>query len=130
MNFGQLIRYGISGVTGICINILTLYILTDIVGLWYLMSAVLAFCVTLIVTFSLQKYWTFKDRDNAFVTQGARYALVALSSLIAGTVLLYVAVDIFGFWYLGSQAVIMFTLAGCTFLANKYFTFHNAVGNI
>jgi dolichol-phosphate mannosyltransferase len=127
MNIWQLVRYGISGVIGICTNIATLYILTDIVGMWYLLSAILAFCVTLVVTFSLQKYWTFKDREGAIMTQGATYTVIALTSLAVGTFSLYIAVDILGFWYLGSQAVIMCTLSGCNFLANKYFTFHSLV---
>ena len=127
MNIWQLVRYGISGVIGICTNILTLYFFTEVVGIWYLASAVLAFCITLVVTFSLQKYWTFKDHEGELLTQGASYTVIAVTSLVVGTGALYIAVDVLGFWYLGSQAVIMCTLAGCNFLANKYFTFGHLI---
>ena len=130
MNIWLLIRYGISGVIGIVTNIVTLYILTDLLGIWYLASAVLAFCITLVVTFSLQKYWTFKDHEGEIMTQGVTYTIIALTSLVIGTVSLYVAVDVFKFWYLGSQVVIMCALAGWNFLANKYFTFNTLISDV
>lgn len=123
MNIWQLVRYGISGVVGIGVNVSVLYMATELLSVWYLLSAVVAFCVSYAVTFSLQKYWTFKDYSGALVTQGIAYLVIALISLSLDALMLYVAVDVYGFWYLGSQIVIMSMLALFSFLANRSITF-------
>lgn len=123
-DLGLITRYGISGVIGISTNLLVLYLLTDMTGLWYVFSATLAYIVGYVVTFTLQKYWTFKDMSYARIPrQATSYLIIAIGAFVVDLIALYVLVDILGFWYLGSQVVVLGIIAVASFLLNKNITF-------
>ena len=116
-------RYVAVGFFAVVLNIGLLYFFAETVGLWYLAAAVVAFIVTFIVAFLLQKHFTFRDGSGAYKRQGLMYFTIGVLNLAIDTALLYVAVDILGFWYLGSQIVIMGLMAGVSFVANRRITF-------
>ncbi len=116
-------RYITVGVFAVVFDITLLYVLTEIVGMWYLSAAVLAFIATFFVAFTLQKHWTFRDSAGGYVRQGTSYFLIGVMNLGLNAVSLYIAVDILGLWYLGAQLVIMGFLAFVSFLANRHITF-------
>lgn len=118
-------RYVAVGIFAVVLDILLLYLLTDVAHLWYLAAAVIAFIATFLVAFTLQKHWTFRDGSGAYLRQGTSYFVIGVLNLLLDTFFLYVAVDIFGLWYLGSQVVIMGFLAFLSFLANRHVTFRS-----
>lgn len=120
-NIDKILRYGISGSVSAFTHLGALYVLTDIVGIWFVTANVLAFCAGLVVSFSLQKLWTFGDtRTQKVHHQALWYTLVQLVSLGIDTVLLYVLVAYAGWWYLGAQFLLLILLAvGNFFIFNK-----------
>jgi putative flippase GtrA len=117
------VRYALVGLLAVAINLGTLMLLVQQAGLWYLAAAVIAFLVSFCVAFMLQKYWTFKDASNAVVRQGSMYFTIGIVNLCFNTIALYIAVDVLGFWYLGSQVCIMGCMALASFVANRHITF-------
>lgn len=129
-----LLRYGIVGLSGGVIQTSILYLWVDELHLksQYLVGATIGFCAALLVTFTLQKYWTFRDHVRTEVRrQFASYAAIAL--LIAGSNILLLhlsksflerfGLDFFDTWYLLAQALIVAGLALASFLANYFITF-------
>lgn len=112
-----------------------LYVWVSVLGLkdYYLWGLVVGFCITLIVTFNLQKYWTFAGRSQQHRThrQLVLYALTALGSLALNTLLLFLSkqlleglgYDFFHVWYLVMQVLIIFVVAFASFLVNYFVTF-------
>jgi putative flippase GtrA len=132
--YSFLIRYGISGVIGAMVQTFVLYIWVSVLGLkdHYLWGLVVGFCITLLISFSLQKYWTFADKVHSRLPrQFMFYTITALGSLVLNTILLYASkqmlegwgFDFFDKWYLVAQIVIMFIVALCSFLVNYFVTF-------
>jgi putative flippase GtrA len=132
--YSFLIRYGISGVIGALVQTLTLYIWVTVLGLrdHYLWGLVVGFCVTLLISFSLQKYWTFADKVHSRLPrQFMFYTVTALGSLGLNSILLYASkqivegwgFDFFDKWYLLAQIIIIFMVAVCSFLVNYFVTF-------
>jgi putative flippase GtrA len=138
--YALMFRYGISGVTGAVLQTLILYIWVSILGLQahYLWGLVVGFCITIVVSFNLQKYWTFAGRAHHHMPhrQFVFYTLTALGGLGLNTILLYfskviierLGLDFFHVWYLIAQVIIIFIVAICTFLANYFITFKGAKG--
>lgn len=116
-------RYVIVGVFAVVLNIGLLYVFTDILGWWYLASAVTSFVITFLVAFTLQKHFTFRDGGGAYLRQGASYLAIGLMNLVLDAILLFIAVDLLHIWYLGAQIMIMGFLAFVSFLANRHVTF-------
>ena len=120
----KIIRYIISGGTAAVVDIGLLYVFTDIMGVWYLLSAVLAFIVAFIVSFSLQKYWTFRDHSMERVgKQGSVYFMVAVANLIVNTLLVYIFTDWFDLYHIFSQILAAGLIAINSFFIYQRFIF-------
>ncbi len=130
----QLMRYIVSGIVGVLIQIATLYIWVTILGFKdsYLWGVVIGFCIALAVSFVLQKYWTFRDFEHRKArTQIVFYTAVALLNLFLNTVLLHrinilfasFGQDFFHVWYLVAQMVVLLALSVMSFMLNRSITF-------
>ncbi len=103
----KLIRYGVSGAVATGIDLGLLFVFKSIFHIWYLLSVVLAFVIAFGVSFSLQKFWTFQDRDLDVVkSQIGAYSLIAFWNLGLNTLLMYICVDMFGLHYIFSQFIV------------------------
>ncbi|MBI1998844.1 MAG: GtrA family protein [Parcubacteria group bacterium] len=116
----KVVRYLISGGTAAFVSLSSLFILTEIAGVWYLASSILSFIAGFIVSFTLQKFWTFEDTRREVVGRQLILYLVATGSALGvNTALLYVAVDVFGLWYMLAQFLISGIIAvGSFFVYN------------
>lgn len=118
------IKYVFSGGMAAVVDLVVLYVLTDILGVWYLISAIVAFVFALATSFFLQKFWTFRDNSlRRIKKQLIIYFFLGLANFILNPVLLYVVVEKFHVWYLAAAVIVMGTLAICNYLINKFITF-------
>lgn len=126
--YHRIIKYIIAGGTAAAVNIAGIYILTDLFHLWYLASGVLAFLVAFVVSFTLQKFWTFNDHSTENVhIQVSIYLIVSLISLLWNTFLLYIFVDVFHIWYLLAQIFAGAIVALSNYFMYKKFVFKNSL---
>lgn len=121
----RVIRYIISGGTGVLVNLAILFILVNFFHIWYLFAAVAAFAVSFCVSFLMQKFFTFNDGSKSEVfSQLTIYLGVQLFNLGVGAYLLYASVDIFHFHYLVSQIFILGLVS-----IYSFFIFKNLIFN-
>ena len=100
----KILKFLLSGSSATAVDIFLLFYLTEIVGMWYLYSAVFSFGVSFFVSFYMQKYWTFEDkREHVKTKQLVMYFLVAGTNLSLNTAILYYLVDYLGIYYLLAQ---------------------------
>jgi glycosyltransferase involved in cell wall biosynthesis/putative flippase GtrA len=119
------LRYFICGITSAAINILSLYIFTDIAHVWYLYSSVLAFSIALIISFTLQKFVVFKDTEtDKMHHQFSKFFVVAILGVVTNTALMLVCVEMFGIWYIFSQIIAGFFVMIQNFILYKFFIFN------
>ncbi|MCK5320496.1 GtrA family protein [Candidatus Parcubacteria bacterium] len=117
------IKYVISGCTGALVNLSTLFILTEFAHIYYLLSAILAFFVSLAVSFNLQKRWTFQNNDKKVFKQIIIYFIVTSSNLLINMALLYFLVEKLDVWYMLAQVVIYGSLSIFSFILYKFLVF-------
>jgi len=117
-------KYIISGCTAAVTDLVLLYIFTDILHIWYLLSAILAFIIAFFVSFYLQKYWTFRDnsRDKIY-TQMSLYFLVGIINLSINTGGMYILVDKFNIMYILAQIMMGALIAVSSFLIYRFIIF-------
>lgn len=137
MNSGRLllyVRYIVSGTIAALIQLVGLYVWVSVLGLesLYLLGVILLYCIALITTFTLQKYWTFRERSHEFIgRQVVWYTLISLGNLALNAALLHtgkiffdsIGADYFQGWYLVVQAISTVMCAVLGFLLNRHFTF-------
>ncbi|MEK7642537.1 MAG: glycosyltransferase [Patescibacteria group bacterium] len=119
-----LLRYLVAGIIAASTNIGLLYIFTDIFKIWYLYSSLLSFVIAVVLSFILQKFWTFNDRETEKVHhQFGRFLGVAILGIGINTVCMYILVDILSIWYIFAQIITGAIIAIFNFLMYKFFIF-------
>ncbi len=117
-------RFVICGTASAATNIFLLYVLTDLAGIWYLTSSVLAFVIALLVSFTLQKFVTFKDgATNKLHHQFSKFFVAALLGVILNTAIVYVCVEYLGVWYIISQVIAGIFVMVQNFMLYRLFIF-------
>lgn len=120
----RLARYCISGGTAFVIDLAILYALTEMFGWWYLWSSIAAFGVAIIVSFMLQKFWTFGDPTlRRAHHQFGMYIAVAIGNMGLNTWLMYTLVERFSIAYLFSQIAAAGMIAVSSFFIYRYLIF-------
>lgn len=83
-----------------------LYMLTDVLGLWYFPTAVIGMILVHVLNFFLQKWHTFRDRSwDAVHRQMTIYGLWAVANYLSALGILTGLTEIFGVWYFWSQCI-------------------------
>lgn len=120
----EFIKFAVVGLIGTIINLAILYFLTELFGVYYIISAIFAFIIAMTSNFILNKIWTFKEdiRENALTKYG-KFAIVSIIGLIVNLIFLYVFTEYLGIYYLISQVLAIGIALFVNFFGNKIWTF-------
>ena len=121
----QTFKYYLVGASGVLVNLGLLYFLTDVIGVWYMLSQGIAIAVSITTNFILHKFWTYKQEITEAKTL-ERYIKFILISLIGMGIqlgLTYSLVESLSMYYLHA-AVLSITIASLfNYFANRKWTF-------
>jgi putative flippase GtrA len=122
--FIQLFRYTFVGGAAFLVDIGSLYILTSFVGIYYLISAAIAFILGLIVNYLLSIGWVFNNRtlDSAKLEFGV-FALIGVVGLGFNEVLIWFFTDYVHIFYLISKMIAAVLILFWNFFARKFTLF-------
>jgi len=126
LRYRQIISYIFSGGVAATVDVGVLYLLTEFAGLWYLASTIVGFMCGLAVSFTLQKFITFRDHRMDVLATQALKSFVYLSAInfIANVALMYLFVDVFHVWYLLARILIGIMAAIASYLVYKKMIFN------
>lgn len=125
--YKQIIKFLIAGGLVNLLGIFLLYVFTNVLGIWYLISSSLAITISFSVSFILQKFWTFEDKTRQFnllARQLFLYGLVFVVDFIVNALLMYGLVGRLGLWYLLAQLITSGLIAIANFVIYKFFIFN------
>jgi dolichol-phosphate mannosyltransferase len=122
--FFELFRYIIAGGIATGTNILLLYVLTDLAGVWYVFSAVCSYTAAIGVSFLLHKFWTFSNLETSRVHyELAWFSINSVAGLIVDAAGLYFLVEWFGMWYVLAQIELLGAIAAWNFFLYRFVLF-------
>lgn len=120
----RITKYLVSGSISAVVNIGSLFILVQVFGVYYLAGSVVAFFFGVVISFVLQKFWTFEDSaTEGIYRQFAFFLMVVLPNLALNTLLVYVLVDRFAVWYLLAQIATGIVITVTGYLSYHFFVF-------
>ncbi len=101
-----ILRYLLSGGSAAALNLVILYVLTDVFGVWYLFSSSVAFIASLAANYALQKYWTFRNCARADTQrQIIVYVVLCLANVLLNGGAMRFLVEKMKVWYVLAQAL-------------------------
>lgn len=126
----QALRYAVSGGVAFVADFLLLYVLTDCAHVHYLLSAILSFCVGLLITYLLSVYWIFdKRRFDSRVPEIIIFVLIGLVGLLITALFMWLFTDQLQIHYLLSKVLTTLVSTVWNFLAKKFILFSDRKGH-
>lgn len=118
--FLQLFRYVFVGGTAFVVDFFFLYFFSDICGIYYLISAVLSFIISVLVNYLMSTKWVFnQDNIQNKVLEFNLFILISTIGLGFTEILLYFFTDIIGLYYLISKVIAAIIVLFWNFLARR-----------
>ena len=118
--FGQVVRFCVAGAAGLIAYYAALYGLTEYLGVWYIASAVIGFILNTGLNFTLQKLWTFQNKETHTVgRQIVLYVVMTVSFFVGNTISLYIMVQYLHVWYIGAQIILTVMISILSFIISK-----------
>lgn len=122
----EFIRYGLIGGMATILDASILFLLTDIVGLFYIVSNIMGFLSGLIFNYLLSIQYVFKvskyNRKKEFIL----FALIGVFGLFLNTSLLWFLTDQIGLYYMLSKLLATGLVFVSNYLLRKYMLFEEA----
>jgi dolichol-phosphate mannosyltransferase len=126
-DIGRLLKFGLVGTWGFLVNMFFLWFLTEIAGLYYLFSSILAIEIALVNNYVLNDLWTWRDRGKKgkkeYLKRMLQYHIAASVATLVNIAILWILTQLFGIYYLVSN--VFGILCGMTlnYFVNDRWTF-------
>jgi putative flippase GtrA len=121
-----MVKYLLAGALATVTHLLILSLAHHFLGLQIIIATSVAYLVAFAVSFSLQKFWTFRNKAKRYFEQIYLYLLVGVFNLFFNAALMQGLVVNLDFHYLLSQLLSSAVVAINSFLLYKYLVFkHN-----
>ncbi|MEA2158607.1 MAG: hypothetical protein QOD66_987 [Solirubrobacteraceae bacterium] len=122
-NWLQLIRFATVGASGYVVNLGVFAGCVHLLSIDYRISAVIAFVVSVINNFWLNRHWTFAAKHQHPIVQAARFFAVSLVAFAFTYVVLIVLVDSAGVSKVLAQAMAIVAGTPLSFIGQKLWSF-------
>jgi dolichol-phosphate mannosyltransferase len=122
-NWFQLIRFGAVGASGYVVNLAVFAFCVHVVGIDYRVSAVIAWIVSVLNNFWLNRHWTFRAKQAHPVRQGIRFFAVSLVTFGFTYLVLIGLVEGAGLTKVMAQAIAVAAGTPLNFVGQKLWSF-------
>jgi putative flippase GtrA len=122
-NWLQLVRFGAVGASGYAVNLAVFAACVHLLTLDYRIAAVIAFVVSVVNNFWLNRHWTFGAKQAHPAVQGARFFAVSLLTFGFTYVALIALVDGAGLTKVLAQAIAIAAGTPLNFVGQKLWSF-------
>lgn len=119
----KFLRFVLVGSLGYISSILIIYLLTEKLKLHYIISWQVAWFFSNLLTFSINKLYTFNSKKRNFGFEIWRYYLVNSSSLFFALIGVYVMVEAFRVNYLMASVLVSLISLFYNFILHKKWSF-------
>lgn len=116
-------NYLFISVIATVVDVAILFLLTDVVKIYYLISGTISFFFGTIVAYIGQKYFTFKDKDKRIAKQFGLFAFISIIGLLINLGVLKLCVDVLGLHYMIGKVIAIGIGFFWNYTANRKITF-------
>lgn len=117
----QIMKFGVVGGGAFLIDYSILYVLTEFVGIHYLISSVISFIISLIFNYILSIYWVFDVTKKQTPKEVFIFVILSVIGLGINQVVMYVGSDLLHIYYMLTKLVATFIVMVWNFVTRKIF---------
>ena len=120
----SVVKFFFAGSSAAAVDLLFLFLFYGLFHWNLVLSTSLAFLLSFIVSFTLQKFWTFRNySQKKMPIQFVLYIVNAFVGLNLNGFLMHLLVNKFGVWYLLAQIVVNISIGVYNFFIYKFIVF-------
>ena len=117
-------KFFIAGLFCAVINLSILYTSTELLGLHYIISAIIAAALSSTCNFVFNKTWTFKeDFEDKFFEKYLKFGVVRVVVVVLGLGVLFLLTEYAHIYYIYSQIIAIAIVGVISFVAHKVWVF-------
>jgi putative flippase GtrA len=118
----KFVKYGLVGILGTGLHFSVLICLVKLLGCNVVFSSTIGFIIVLIISYFLNKYWTFNSSGHG-LQEFIKYAVVSLIGLFLNTIIIYVCTYILELNYIIGQFCVVFIVPISNYFFNSMWSF-------
>ncbi len=122
-NWLQFAQFGAVGASGYLVNLAVFTLAIHVLGIHYLVAAVMAFLVSVANNFWWNRRWTFAAHDGHAGFQAARFLTVSVVAFLFSYAMLALLVEDAGMAKVAAQAIAIVAATPLSFLGQKLWSF-------
>lgn len=122
-NWRSLMKFGIIGCVAFATDFSITGILKDLLYINGYLANVCGFVIAVMVSFYLNKKWTFQDSSEQHLKQFKLFFMVSFIGLLLNTLFLFCFYDVLALNFYFSKALAAVLVFFWNFFANSFFTF-------
>ena len=122
-NWLQLLRFAMVGASGYVVNLAVFTVCVHVIGIDYRLGSVIAFVVSVVNNFWLNRHWTFSAKQHHPFLQGVKFFAVSLIAYGFTYVVLVALVDGTGMVKVLAQAIAVAAAMPLSFIGQKLWSF-------
>ncbi|MCD6509892.1 MAG: glycosyltransferase family 2 protein [Thermoprotei archaeon] len=128
----RIMRFCTVGAIGVLINEGLLWLITELMKVYYLVSAIFSIEASILSNFALNEAWTFSDLSSSnnplsVLRRLVRYHLVSLGGLLVNLLTLWVLTNLAGIYYLISNIIGIILATAWNYALNVTWTWNVGV---
>jgi len=119
----KIVKFGMVSGLATVIDIFVLWLFTSVFGVYYLLSAVLAFVVGSTTNYSMNYFWTFSGAKHGKAKGLASFMGIGTAGLVITLVIMASLVEFLGVHYLVARIIAAFVTLFWNYVLNSIITF-------
>lgn len=119
--FRQIAAFGVVGVMCFAIDYATMILLTEFVGLDYLISCGISFTISVTVNYLLSIRFVFKSKNGGKAKDFILFVILGISNLLLTEVFMWIGVEQLSFHYMLVKLAVTGIVTVYNFIAKKIF---------
>ena len=119
--FKQLFRFGVVGGLAFLIDAGLLYILTEFLNIYYLISSIISFIVSLAFNYVLSILWVFDVKKKQTIKEVLLFAILSVIGLGINQLVMYLGVDLLHIHYMLCKIISTIIVMVYNFITRKIF---------
>lgn len=117
----QIIKFGIVGFLAFIIDYSVFYLLTDIIGVHYIISSVVSFIASVILNYILSIKWVFDVNKKQTIKDLIIFMILSTIGLLINVLILWVSVEQFNIHHMIGKLIAVFIVMIWNFVTRKIF---------
>lgn len=124
--FRKITKYFFISLIATITDIIFLYFFTEIINLFYLVSATISYIIGMFIAFAGNRKYTFENKRNKQeVHKFIDFSVISIIGLVLNIILLKVFTEDFGIWYIYSKIIAVILIFFIKYIAHKKIVFNN-----